>query len=298
MTKEQYLCNLQPPKGPVDVVIDTDAGESYLEMDDQFAIAYLLGFPQFTVKAIYTAIHEDPTPAMTAMTDYLLTYAGRKDLCDVVIPGAKRTMPDETTPVSSPASEHLVKLARQYSPSNPLYVLAMAPIDNIASALLLDPSIAENMVVVWLGGHTPSWKDTNEYNMASSFAAARAVVLSSVPYVQIPCMGLTDSFIFPYAELKKRLFGTPLCDYLLDLTYRTLMNFEGPTGSRILWDVTVVSWLLNADNRFMETVIRPSLLPGYDGQYEDSSDQKPCALAVKLHIPAMTEDLFNRLQGR
>ena len=39
MTKEQFLKNLLPPEGNVDVVLDTD---TYNEVDDQFAIGWLL----------------------------------------------------------------------------------------------------------------------------------------------------------------------------------------------------------------------------------------------------------------
>ena len=40
MTEAQRLRNLSVPQGPVDVVLDTDA---FNEIDDQFAIVYLLG---------------------------------------------------------------------------------------------------------------------------------------------------------------------------------------------------------------------------------------------------------------
>ena len=39
MTQEQLIRNLQAPAGHVDVILDTDA---YNEIDDQFAIAYLI----------------------------------------------------------------------------------------------------------------------------------------------------------------------------------------------------------------------------------------------------------------
>lgn len=39
MTYEQRIVNLKVPNHSIDVVIDTDA---YNEIDDQFAIAYLL----------------------------------------------------------------------------------------------------------------------------------------------------------------------------------------------------------------------------------------------------------------
>ena len=39
MTAEQRIKNLSVPTGPIDVVLDTD---TYNEIDDQFALAYLL----------------------------------------------------------------------------------------------------------------------------------------------------------------------------------------------------------------------------------------------------------------
>ena len=39
MNKEQYLKNLETPAGKIDVVIDTD---TYNEVDDQYAVSYLL----------------------------------------------------------------------------------------------------------------------------------------------------------------------------------------------------------------------------------------------------------------
>ena len=43
MQTEQLLKNLQHPAGPVDMVLDTDA---YNEIDDQFAIAYMMKSPE------------------------------------------------------------------------------------------------------------------------------------------------------------------------------------------------------------------------------------------------------------
>ena len=49
----ELLKNLDVPKGKVDVVLDTDA---YTEIDDQYAIAYLLNSEdKLNVKAIYAA---------------------------------------------------------------------------------------------------------------------------------------------------------------------------------------------------------------------------------------------------
>ena len=53
MTQEQRMKNLTVPQGRVDVVLDTDA---YNEIDDQFAIAYLLkNEEKLNTRAIYAA---------------------------------------------------------------------------------------------------------------------------------------------------------------------------------------------------------------------------------------------------
>ena len=53
MTIEQRIKNLSVPRGTVDVVLDTDA---YNEIDDQFAISYLIKSKEkLNTKAIYAA---------------------------------------------------------------------------------------------------------------------------------------------------------------------------------------------------------------------------------------------------
>ena len=53
MDRERFLKNLERPKGRIDVVLDTDA---YNEIDDQFAIAYMLTYPEkLNVKGITAA---------------------------------------------------------------------------------------------------------------------------------------------------------------------------------------------------------------------------------------------------
>ena len=53
MTNEQFLKNLQVPNRKIDVVLDTDA---FNEIDDQFAIAYMIkNTERFNIKGITTA---------------------------------------------------------------------------------------------------------------------------------------------------------------------------------------------------------------------------------------------------
>ena len=176
MTREQYLKNLQVPSSKVDVVLDTDA---YNEIDDQFAIAYLLrSGDKLNTKAIYAApFHNDNSNG--AADGMERSYREILKLLELmgetrdVFRGADAFLADEKSPVISAAAEDLVRRAEKYSPEKPLYVVAIGAITNVASAILLNPKVAENTVVVWLGGHARHYHNTEEFNMRGDIAAAR-----------------------------------------------------------------------------------------------------------------------------
>ena len=53
MTQAQFLKNLESPTGPIDVILDTD---TYNEIDDQFALSYMLAYPErLNIKGICAA---------------------------------------------------------------------------------------------------------------------------------------------------------------------------------------------------------------------------------------------------
>ena len=90
---------------------------------------------------------------------------------------------DEKTPQISDAAKYMAETAEQYSPEHPLYIVALGAITNVASAMLLNPNMKENAVVVWLGGHALHMPKTDEFNMKQDIAAARVVLDSGVPLV-------------------------------------------------------------------------------------------------------------------
>ena len=72
---------------------------------------------------------------------HILTLMGREDLKAHVYKGSKEYLFSEDIPVISEAAENLVQRAMEYTEENPLYVIAIGAITNIASALLLKPEI-------------------------------------------------------------------------------------------------------------------------------------------------------------
>lgn len=284
---------------PVDVVLDTDA---YNEIDDQFAIAYLLRSKhRLNTVALYAAPFSNAlasTPEEGMEKSYreilhLLTLCG--ETVDV-FRGACTYLPDENTPAPSPAARDLAARAMGYSSEAPLYVVAIGAITNIASALLLEPRIRDRIVVVWLGGHAHHWHDTLEFNMRQDFKAARVVMRAGVPFVQLPCRGVVSEFATTAPELEALFYDkNPLADYLARNTVRHIKN-KGITGiwSKPLWDVTAIGWLLNEDERFMRCRTESIRLPDDNGHYQPPIDAQMCYV-YGIHRDSLMADLVEKL---
>ena len=291
------------PTGLVDVVLDTDA---YNEIDDQFAIAYLLASPkEVNIRAFYAAPFHNQnsnSPQDGMEKSYqeilnLLTLAGKTDLHPKVFKGAPGYLIDEKTPVISDGARHLANLAAEYTPENPLYVLTIGAITNIAAALLINPAIAPNMVVVWLGGHGYHYPNTAEFNMRQDVAAARVVFNSDVALVQLPCMGVVDILATTEPELRHWLYGkNALCNYLVDHTTREAEGYaKGKPWSRVIWDISAVAWLLDRDGSMVLDRMERRPIPQYDHHYSFSPDRAMVNYVYRIHRDRVFEDLFTRL---
>lgn len=300
MTNEQRMKNLSVPKGMIDVVLDTDA---YNEVDDQFAISYMLKSKEkLNTKAIYAAPFfngNSVSPKDGMEKSYneifkILSLAGEKF---DVFRGSEKYLDDENTPVISSAAEDLVQRAKNYSPEKPLYVVAIGAITNIASAILLNPDIIENIVVVWLGGHGLHYHNTKEFNMYQDVAAARVVMQSGVPFVQLPCVGVVDKFAVSKHELEFWLKGkNPLADYLATNAIAAAEAYaKGRAWTRVIWDVTAVGWLLNDSDRFMQSRVIPTPIPTYDNLYATDYNGHPMRYVYSINRDSLMNDLFEKL---
>lgn len=275
MTKKQYLKNLQSPTGPVDVVLDTD---TFNEIDDQFALAYLLksGERLRTVGICAAPFFNkrSSSPADGMLKSYeeifkVLDLCDRNDLKGAVYKGSEAYLTDENTPVLSDAARFIAEKAEDYSPENPLYIVTIGAGTNVASAFLLNPAMAENTVVVWLAGGARHMPKCEEFNLSQDIAAARVIMGSGVPFVQLPCAGVVDKFITGKYELEHYYIGkNKLADYLAKNTVAFCEKPDDFPWSKVIWDVTAVAWLINDNGCFMQDRVEEIRLPSYDNVYE------------------------------
>lgn len=302
MTDLQRIRNLEPPTGRIDCVLDTD---TYNEIDDQYALSLMVKSDRMNLRAVYAAPffnHHSISPEDGMERSYeeilkLLTLMGKEELKASVFRGSRGYLPNETTPVDSPAARHLCELAMTYTPEHPLYVVAIGAITNVASALLMCPEISERIVLVWLGGHFETWPDNREFNLNQDIAGARVVFGCGCPLVQLPCMGVVSSFYVTEPELRQWLEGkNPLCDYLVKHTVEEAEAYAaGRVWSRIIWDVTAAAWLLNEGDRFMLSRLLPAPIPEYDGHWGHAPSNHLMRQVTYIHRDALMGELFRVL---
>lgn len=291
------LNQLKAPAGKVRMILDTD---TYNEVDDQFALAYaFLSKERIELEAVYAApFHNNRSegPADGMEKSYqeihrLLKMLGKSPE-GFAFRGSDRYLADVTQPIRSEAALDLVKKALACSSENPLYVVPVGCITNIASALLIEPEIIRNIVVVWLGGNDLNWPHQKEFNLKQDVLAAQVVFNSGVPFVVMPCRPVVSHFHTTIPELSYYLKGkNKLSDYL----YNIVEEYSGgkEAWSKVIWDVTAVAWLVNP--AWIPTNLIHS--PVLTDQVTYSVDQSRhfMRMATSVDRDAIFRDLFEKL---
>ena len=288
---------LKPPTGKVRMILDTD---TYNEVDDQFALSYaFLSNEKIQLEAVYAApFHNSrsngPGDGMEKsyqeIKKLLKMLGGSSD--GFAFRGSDHYLEDVSNPIRSDAALDLVKKAKASSPENPLYVVPVGCITNIASAILIEPEIIKNIVVVWLGGNDLNWPSQKEFNLKQDVLAAQVVLNSGVPMVIMPCRPVVSHFHTTIPELSYYLKGkNELSDYL----YNIVLEYSGghDAWSKVIWDVTAVAWLINPS--WLPTNLVHSPILTDQVTYSVDQSRHFIRIASSLNRDAIFRDLFGKL---
>lgn len=204
-----------PP--PIPVIIDTDPG-----IDDVVALALALRSSELDVRAIATVYGNAPLAATTRNTRELLRLLGRADV--PVHPGADRplqrplvTAPEthgETgvgyapvPPAAPVTADPAVLVALLRRAADPVTLITLGPLTNLASALAEDRRDVHRKVARHLGmfgnlyerGNTNRWADFNAW---SDPEATDRVLRSGLPTTMIG-LDVTRRMEFGAAEVER-----------------------------------------------------------------------------------------------
>lgn len=291
------LKQLQPPAGKIRMVLDTD---TFNEIDDQFALAYtILSKEKLNLEAVYAAPFSNRR-AKTAGEGMEMSYKEIHKILKMlhvpsenfVFRGSADYLRDLDKPHRSAAAMDLIERAMQSTPDDPLYVVPIGCITNIASAILLEPQIIKNIVIVWLGGNALYWPHQREFNLRQDVLATRVVLDSGVPFVMLPTRPVVSHLHTTIPELTHFLKGkNEISDYLLNIMIEYSMGREA--YSKVIWDVSALAWLINPE--WVPTDIVHS--PVMTDQVTFSIDQSRhlIRIATSLNRDKIFADLFRKL---
>lgn len=248
LSPEKLLQRLSHPKRAVRMVLDTD---TYNEIDDQFAVVYAMKSPQqVKVEAFYAApfhnkLSDGPKDGMEkSYRELLKIQALLPEMASVPIyRGSESYMGGPNVPVDSAAARDLVERAMASPDDDPLYVVAIGAITNVASAIALEPRIIEKIVVVWLGGHALHWPTAREFNLHQDVHAVRTVLNSGVPLVLIPCLGVSSHLLTTLSEVRDYVAGKGSIGDYLHQTFEECSN-DHFGYSRVIWDISAIAYLI------------------------------------------------------
>ena len=301
ISEAERISRLEPPTGKVQMVLDTD---TYNEVDDQFAVVQALLSPdKLDVLALYAApFFNDrstgPADGMEKSYQEILALLERLDVPSkgFIFRGSDRYLPDWDHPVESDAARDLIaKAMARGEDDDPLYVVAIGAITNIASAILLEPEIIRRIVVVWLGGNAFHWPNTREFNLWQDVQSARVIFNCGVPVVQLPCMGVVSHLHTTIPEIERYVQGRgAIGDYLAETVKGYHKEHFG--WSKVIWDIAAIAYLL--DESWTPTHLVHSPIVTDQGTWSFDADRHFIRSAWHVHRDPIFRDVFTKLETR
>ena len=300
---EQRIRLLESPSGRVRVVLDTD---TYNEIDDQFALVQMmLSTERLAVEAIYAApfLNEraaSPGKGMEMSFEEIHRLLKRigKEPEGLAYRGVTEYVGFDKVAQEADAVTHMIERARAGTADDPLYIIAIAAISNVASALLKAPDIVDKVVVVWLGGNELDWprefKKNAEFNLMQDVGGAQVLFDCGVPVVLVPAMGVTSHLISNVLEIEKHV--EPCGEIGAFLAKRFKEYSDNHFGwTKEIWDMAAVAWLLN--DEWAPSILMPTPRLTDDIHWVRDEKRHTMRYVAWVDRDAILQDFFKKLKA-
>lgn len=242
-------------------ILDTD---TFNEIDDQFAITYAMlsedvNLLALTAAPFYNSNSTSPGDGMEKSYEEMIRVR------DFVDPENKKKIPcyrgsmdymkNIITPQPSEAAENIVRLVREAD--DIVYIAVIGCYTNVASALLLDPSIADKAVILMVGANKIGCEASeenplghaNEFNLLQDRCAARIIFECGIPLIVLPAVDGTERLYTTTGEMCWYLKDKAgeIGNYLIKITERDEGKVEDGLKAnsrlRTIWDIASVAFL-------------------------------------------------------
>jgi len=280
------------------VVLSTDVGN---EIDDQWAVAYLLLNPEFDVRGIISA----NAPSLPDPSAHV-TYEVLKDEVEVrlgvmthppLLEGSSLPLADKKMPQPSEGLEFLLAVSKGYSKEHRLTVLTIGAATDVASALLKDSSIADRISVVAMGFKSLT-EGGKEFNIENDPRAWQVILDSAVPVT----IGAADvcradlALTFEQAKnmiAKRGPIGAWLWGEYQDWYFRNIKPLRVNDFSKpwIIWDIITLAHELGMTSQ--KVIPRPILADNLS--FEKSNSNQTITWITSVDSARLWADFLAKL---
>ena len=280
------------------MVLSTDVGN---EVDDQWAIVYMLTNPDFDVLGIVSSQAPTLTPPAAHTTYLVLRDEVENRLRMAVHPplfeGSSLPLADAKTPRENAGVSFMVESSKAFSTSNRLSVLTIGAATDVASALLEDPTMADRIKVIAMGFN--GWPNGgDEFNVANDVAAWQAILESNVPVVVGSGDVCRANLSLTLDEARKLVrnhgpVGGWLWDEFQAWYYRFVKPLRRDDLSRpwVIWDIITLAYLEGLTTQ--ETHPRPLLKS--DMNFDHAQTTRTITWVTSVDSKRLWADFVSRL---
>ncbi|MBV8830604.1 MAG: nucleoside hydrolase [Acidobacteriaceae bacterium] len=285
--------------GKTPVILSTDVGN---EIDDQWAITYMLASPDLEVLGILSA-HAPSLPDPSAHYTYLIL----KDIVEKrmgmaihppLFEGSSVALADARSSRPNAAVDFLLSTSKRFSEKDRLTVLVIGAATDIASAIIQDPTIVQRIRVVAMA--FPSERGGEEYNVANDVVSWQVVLDSNAPLVVGSgdvCrahLALTfegaQTMIASHGPIGEWLWSEYKAWYYRDVKPLRKNDFSKPW---FIWDTIVIAYLEGMTTQ--ESIPRPKL--NADMTFTEAAANRPVIWIRSVDSSRMWPDFLSKIDS-
>lgn len=300
------------------VIIDNDFSG---DPDDLYQLVHHLLSPAVEIRAVIASHLRrddpmDPSPDTAANAEAVTRDVFARmglESGEIIHRGAARALEGVSEPHDTPAARAIIAEALRDDVETPLFFVAGGGLTDLASAYLLEPSIASRLTLIWIGGaehdglaSPPPKAMPIEYNLLIDVVAGQVIFgAQELEIWQVP-RDVYRQCLVSETELRRRVASVgPLGRYLYDEVryelgrvhaYGLPVSESYALGDSPLVLLTALRSVFEPDASSSFHVVKPTPAITAEGAYRPLSDSRPMRVYTQVDVRLMFEDFYLKLE--
>lgn len=272
------------------IILDTDI---YNEIDDQFALAYLLKSKnELCINAItiapFTKGKYTPNSSVDKSYETALKIF---ELCnesniEIIYKGSRTYFKD----YNNQQIDAIDKIIQISLKNEVTYILSIGCITNVAIAIKKEPKIKNRIKIVWLGSNFLFMKN-DDFNFRQDVEAIKYILKNKVDITIIPAHPVSYSLMISEYELEHRIKNkNKLCDYFCEIFTK---DYGVTLTRRPIWDISVVAYIINKNWFNTFRISTPKITK--NNFFKQTKLRKKITFVQNLNSTKIYDDFFKKI---